>query len=184
MPRRPGVEPARQEPSVRARGRELRRSEHRLEELVEGLGIDAQEGFVPRDPALADEVDRDPHGGDARALAGPALQHPEAAVLDRELDVLHVAVVPLEQLLDAEELTPDARRFALEPLDRQGRPDPCDDVLPLGVHKVFAVEALLSSRRVAREGHSGSDVGPRLPKTIATTLTAVPQLSGMRFIDR
>ena len=52
--------------------------------------------LVEVDQALVDHVDRDPERRLRRALADPGLQHPELAALDGELDVAHVAVVPLE----------------------------------------------------------------------------------------
>ena len=57
-----------------------------------------------RDQPLARQVDRDAQRRLAGALAGAGLQHPELARLDRELDVLHVAVVALEDAVDAHEL--------------------------------------------------------------------------------
>ena len=49
-----------------------------------------------------------------RALARPRLQHPELAVLDGELDVLHVAVVRLERGEHRRELAEELRHQRLE----------------------------------------------------------------------
>ena len=49
-------------------------------------------------------VDGDLQGRRRGALAVAGLQHLELALLDRELDVLHVAVVAFEPLADAVEL--------------------------------------------------------------------------------
>ena len=49
-----------------------------------------------RERRVLGHVDRDPEGGLRAALADPDLEHPEAAVLDRELDVAQVGVVALE----------------------------------------------------------------------------------------
>ena len=49
------------------------------------------------DEALADHVDRHPHRGLRGPLGVAGLKHVEGAFLDRELDVLHVAVVALER---------------------------------------------------------------------------------------
>ena len=78
-------------------------------------------------------------------------------LLDRELDVLHVAVVALEQL----------HRVAAGRRRRPGmtcsssasgarRADAGDDVLALRVHQELAVELALARRRVAREGDAGA----------------------------
>ena len=52
----------------------------------------------------------------ARAVRLPAarLQQPQAPALDRELDVLHVAVVALEPLRDAQQLAVEPRHRLLE----------------------------------------------------------------------
>ena len=74
-----------------------RRVDGRVQQLVERAGIDAQHGLLGRDQPFGDEIDGNLEGGLGGALAGPRLQHPELAFLDRELDVLHVAVVLLER---------------------------------------------------------------------------------------
>ena len=86
--------------------------EHQLGQLVAG---DAQHGLVHLDQALVDHVDRDPERRLGRALADARLQHPELAALDGELDVAHVAVVPLEARHDR----PSGRRGT------SGRSRPC-----------------------------------------------------------
>ena len=54
-------------------------------------------------PSL-DRVDREAHGGLRGALGVARLQHVQAPLLDRELGVLHVAVVALERAQDLEQL--------------------------------------------------------------------------------
>ena len=66
-----------------------------------------------------------------------------------------------------------------EIVEGDGVADAGDDVLALGVAQVVAVAAGRAGGRVAGEGDTGAGVGPRLPKTIAITLTAVPRSSGM-----
>ena len=48
------------------------------------------------DHAFVGHIDRDLERGRGGALAGAGLQHVELVLLDRELDVLHVAVVAFE----------------------------------------------------------------------------------------
>ena len=81
------------------------RIDRRMQELVERRRIDAvRPPPSSRDQPLAREVDRDAQRRLAGALAVAGLQHPELALLDRELHVLHVAVVLLEDAVDAHEL--------------------------------------------------------------------------------
>ena len=104
-------------------------------------------------------VDGDAHGGEAGALAVAALQHVELALLDGELDVLHVAVVLLERAAHLHELLVDSPAF-LRSSSQIGerRADAGDHVLALGVDQVLAVEDVLAGGRVAREGDAGAAV--------------------------
>ena len=123
-----------------------------------------QHRLLAGDQALLRHVDGDLHGGLRGALAGARLQHPELAALDGELDVLHVAVVALELLVDPHQLAVGARHLLLEgreralPLAAAGaidglrRADARHHVLALRVLQVLAVEHLVAGRGVAREG--------------------------------
>ncbi len=72
------------------------RVEDRVQELVERLRLDLEQRFLLRDEALLAHVDRDLHGGQTRPLAVAGLEHVQGVLLDGELEVLHVLVVPLE----------------------------------------------------------------------------------------
>ena len=60
--------------------------------------LDPGERLLLGDDALVDHVDRDLHGGRRGPLGRPGLEHVQPAALDRELEVLDVAVVALELL--------------------------------------------------------------------------------------
>ena len=77
-------------------------------------------------------------------------------VLDRELDVLHVAVVLLEAAHRLEQLRVRLRQQLAHALDRLGRADAGDDVLALRVLQELAVETALARRGVAREADAGA----------------------------
>ena len=139
----------------------------RVQQLVERGGIDARHRVVLRDHALIGELDRDADRGLGGALAVAGLQHPEPALLDRELHVLHVAVVLLELRIDPRQLLEgfrhrgfhrrlvgagfDARSFG----DVLRGADAGDDVLALRVDQEFAVQPALAGRGIAREGDAG-----------------------------
>ena len=105
---------------------------------------------------LVHEIHRHLHGRRRRALAGARLQEIELALLDRELDVLHVLVVTLEAVGDGEQLVVDLRHAALQIFDVLRRADAGDDVFALRVGKELGVEAALAGTRVAREPHAGA----------------------------
>jgi phosphohistidine swiveling domain-containing protein len=100
-----GVHPLRQQGAL---GRLVEAGEHQLGELV---ARDAQDRLVHLDQALVDHVDGDPERGLGGALADAGLQHPELAALDGELDVAHVAVVPLEPAEDGEQFLVQLREM-------------------------------------------------------------------------
>ena len=139
----------------------------RMQELVERAGVDPRHRLRPRDQSLVGEFDRDAQRRLGGALAGAGLQHPQLALLHREFEVLHVAVMLFEQAVDAGELGEGrrhrmlerglvrARLLARDLGDLLGRADAGDDVLALGVDEEFAVEPLLAGRGIAGEGDAG-----------------------------
>ena len=68
----------------------------RVQQLVERGRVDAGHRFLAADQAFIRQLDRDLERRLGGALAGAGLQHPQPALLDRELEILHVAVVLLE----------------------------------------------------------------------------------------
>ena len=152
-----------------------------MEQLVELRGLAAQHGGLLVDQTLAQHVHGDLHHRGARALAVAALEHPELAVLDRELDVLHVGEVLLQVVLDLVELGIDRGHHLLERGVLRGAvllgdvlrlgpalrtldgdllrgADAGHDVLALGVDEILAVEDVLARGGVAREGYAGGRV--------------------------
>ena len=127
------------------------RIEHRMQQLVELRGVDPADRLVAVDQAFVDHRDRGLHRRRGRALAGARLKDVEPSVLDRELDVLHVAVVALQAVERRDELLECLRHQLAEALDRLRRANPGDDVLALRVEEELAVEPGLAGRRVARE---------------------------------
>ena len=95
---------------------------------------------------LVDHVDRDARHRLRAALAVARLQHVEGAVLDGELDVLHVAVGALEQVHRLDQLGEGLGQLVRQLGQRARRADAGDDVLALGVDEEVA-EGLATSRR-------------------------------------
>ena len=74
-----------------------RRVELVAQELVHLGGLDPADRLGLRDDPLGDHVDGDLHGGRGGPLRRPGLEHVQLAALDRELEVLDVAVVALQR---------------------------------------------------------------------------------------
>ncbi len=128
------------------------------QELVHLGGLDASDCLFLGDQLLADHVDRDPHRRVCRSLGAAGLEHVEAAALDRELEVLDVAVMLLELLGDLLELGVGLGHVLGQRRDRGRSADARDDVLALGVDQVLAKEDLLAGVGVAGEGDAGARV--------------------------
>ncbi len=138
-----------------------------MQQLVELGRLDAQHRIVLADQPLLHHVDGDLHRGPGGALAVAGLQHVELALLDGELDVLHVAVVVLEDAADLHQLLValghhlfHGREGAVAAglVDRLRGADAGDHVLALGVDQELAVEVVLAGSRVAGEGDAGGAV--------------------------
>jgi hypothetical protein len=130
------------------------RVDHRVQQLVELAGVDARDGLLARDEALVDHVHGGLERGRGRPLGGPGLEQVEAPVLDRELDVLDVAVVLLEPAHRVAELLEGFGEPLLHPLERLGRADSRDDVLALRIGEELPVKPGFAGGRVARERHA------------------------------
>ncbi len=144
--------------------------EGRMQKLVERGRIDAQHRLGMIDQPFATHIDGDLQGRRRRALAVARLQHPQLLLLNRELDILHVAVMALEQLADREQLLEHLRHHlfhrrqlgALGLLAGDGqmlrRADAGHDILALGIDEILAIELVGPGRRVAREGDAGGAI--------------------------
>src|SRR5438552_1157418 len=153
-PGRGGQPPSEQAP-VRDRPLRVLRVQHWEKELSELARRHAEQRGVLIDDALAHEVHGHAHRGGGRALAGACLQEVELALLDGELDVLHVLVVALEAIGDVEQLVVDRGHPALEVVDTLGRADAGHDVLALSVGEELRVEVARAGARVPREPDAG-----------------------------
>src|ERR1039457_1744215 len=129
--------------------------EDRGEELVELLRIDAEDGFLLADEALADHFDGDANRRVTGTLTVARLQHVERAVLNGELEVLYVAVVIFQRGGDVLELVVDRGVPGFELADGVRRADAGHHVLALRVLQELAVEGFFAGGGIAREADAG-----------------------------
>ncbi len=115
--------------------------------------------LLGRQQALVDGVDGEAHGGLRRALGAACLQHVQAAALDGELDVLHVAVVRLERAQDLEQLRVRVGQLVGQLVQRARRAHAGDDVLALRVEQEVAARLGRAGELVAREGDARRRAG-------------------------
>ena len=80
-----------------------------VEKLVEFLRLHAEEGSLLVDHAVAEKIHCDADHSGAGTLTVTGLEHPELAVLDSELHILHVAEVVLKLVGSGNELCCEVR---------------------------------------------------------------------------
>ena len=85
-----------------------------VQQLVDVPGLDSLQRLLLCDQPFPHHVDRDLHRGLGGALARAGLQHPELALLDRELEVLDVAVMTFQLGGGALELVVDLGQLPLQ----------------------------------------------------------------------
>ena len=96
----------------------------RMQELIERRRIDPRHRLLLRDQNFPGHVDGDAQRGLRGALAIARLQHPQLALLDRELEILHVAVVLLEHARRSASAASKASGIAVS-IDGLSEPAPC-----------------------------------------------------------
>ena len=96
--------------------------------------------------------------GGGRPLGRPGLEEVQPTLLHGELDVLDVAVVPLQPLDRLLELVVRGRERGAHLFERDGESDPRHDVLALRVQEELAADAALARRGVAAEADAGPAV--------------------------
>ena len=135
-----------------------------MQELVELVGIDPRDRLLTGDQTLVDHLRSDAQGSRGSSLARSRLQEVERSLLDRELDVLQVAVVPLEAPERLDELLERLRHALAHPVDRLRSADARDDVLALRVREKLAVEQPFARGRVPREADAGARASAAIPE--------------------
>ena len=132
------------------------RVELRVQQHVEGLGVDLHQRLFLGDHTFVNEIAGDLDSSGSGTLAVTGLQHIELFVLDGELHVLHVAIVIFERLTNAEELLVNLRQHFLHLCNRHGGAHTGDNIFALCIHQELAHEAFFAGGGVAGEGNAGT----------------------------
>ncbi len=136
----------------------------RVKELIERVRVDHSDGAPLVDESFVHEIERDFDRRLGAALCAARLQHEELSPLDRELEILHVAIMPLEPGRNLRELLVHLRLPSGEIGNLLGRSDPGDDVFALRVVEILAEERSFAGVGIARERHAGSGVVAHVPE--------------------
>ena len=123
---------------------------------VEVSRVDRKDGSLFGDLTFPDEVVSDLQSSLGGTLTVTGLEHVEFTVFDGELHVLHVSVVVLKFVSDAEELIVDLRHGLFDGVDVHRSTDTGNDVFALGVHQNFREELVFTGSRVTGERNTGT----------------------------
>ena len=134
-----------------------------VEQRVELGGVDRQYRLRLVEQPLRDRVDGEANGGLGRPLRVARLQHVQAALFDRELGVLHVAVDPLELAHDLDEALIGLRHHLGEFAQLRRVAHAADHVLALCVDQEVTRWRWRPGNLVATEG----DARARVCATVA-----------------
>ncbi len=85
-----------------------------VQQFVELGRFAAEQGFLLGKDALFQHVHGDFHHGSTGTLSVTGLQHPQFAILNGKLEVLHIAVVIFKFLLDLDQFLVDGRHCLLK----------------------------------------------------------------------
>ena len=139
-----------------------------VQQLVERHRIDTQDGGLLVDQPLIHHVDGHLQRGLCRPLAVTRLEKPELALLHGEFDILHVGVMPFQQIeqmrqfgkcfghgfFHARLVCPGG--FTTRPGEILRRADARDHIFALRIDQPFAVVSFFTGRRIARECNTRS----------------------------
>ena len=119
--------------------------------MVELIGWDPPDGGLPINEFLFLHFDGEANGGQPCALAVARLQHEDLAILNGELEVLHVLKVFLQGLSDFLQLAVGLWKVILELGDWFGCAHTGHHILSLSINEEFAVKNSFSGRGITRE---------------------------------
>jgi hypothetical protein len=125
-----------------------------VKQRVERAGVDRPDRLRAGQQAFLDGVDGEAHRRARMPLCAARLEHVEAPLLDRELRVLHVAVVTFERAQDLEQPRPDAGEPVVELREVERGAHAGDHVLALRVDQEVAARLGRPCDLVARERHA------------------------------
>ena len=110
------------------------RVEHRGKQRIDGIRGNLHERGLALEQSFVVHLHGDADRGEPGALAVAGLQHVELLVLDRELEVLHVAEMALELGAHILEFVVEPRHVVGQLGDRLRRPHARHDIFALGVY--------------------------------------------------
>src|SRR5450830_595779 len=137
-----------------------------MQQGVELGGSHPHHSFFLCEETLDDHVDCDLDGCNRASFGIAGLQHEQLATFDRELHVLHVTIVLLEQKRYFDETLVRFGYLGLHLVGILGRTNAGDDVLTLSIYQILSREVLDPGGIVTVKQTPVAESLPMLPKTM------------------
>mmetsp|Transcript_16056 Transcript_16056/g.37938 ORF Transcript_16056/g.37938 Transcript_16056/m.37938 type:complete len:252 (+) Transcript_16056:689-1444(+) len=147
-----------------------------VEQVLQQLRLQAHDGLLLGDEAFIGHVDGDPDCCGCGPLARAGLQHEQLALLNCELDLVHVPVVLLQLLSYSHELPEHVgheffQRGKLTTMGQsslQGelawRTDTGHHILTLSIDKELPIEVVVPSGRISSESYTRGAIVAHVPE--------------------
>src|SRR5690554_3697165 len=96
------------------------------------------------------------------SLSVPCLKHVQISFLYSEFNILHILVMFFEKISDIDKLVVDRFVYIAKCIDGQWCTDTCNDILSLSVHKILAIELVLTGGGIPCKSYTGSTGVPHV----------------------
>ena len=124
--------------------------------MTEVISRNAEDRLFLFDKALLHHVESDIDSSETSALSVTGLQHPELALFNRELNVLHITKVLLKLLTNNEKFFVRLGKVLGHLGDGLWCANTSDNVLTLCIDEILTVEYIFAGSRVTGESHASS----------------------------
>ncbi len=126
--------------------------------------MDTLHGFFRRNHTFIDHINRDAKCRTPGPLAGARLQHPQLALFDGELNILHIAVMGFKTFSDLLKLNICLWNVIDHRLNLGGCVGTSDHIFALGVYQEFAEDSRLAVVRITGKSHPCRRLVTGVPK--------------------
>ena len=127
-----------------------------VKKLVKLFGLDSHKSLVRCKKSLVNHINGDLKGGIGRSLSVSCLKEVEFSFFDGELHILHIFIMLFELVGYVHKLNVNVGHILFQGSYRLRRSYAGNNVLALGVDKIFPEDGFLAGCGVSREGNARS----------------------------
>ncbi len=130
-----------------------------MQELIDLIGVDAQQGIVTTDQSFVHEIRDNADGCSSGSFSGPRLEHVEMAFFDGKLKILNFLEILLQVLADSIQLLIDLWKFSLHLCNGLGGADTRHHIFALSIDEIFSIEHIFPGTRIPRKAYPSQRLG-------------------------